>query len=288
MTTGPAASEPAAGVVVPAHDEAAVIGPNLRILLSGADAGELDVVVVANGCHDDTADVARSVDGVRVLEIGEPSKAHALAVGNAASTVFPRVQVDADCRISGGDLLRLVGALTRSGAMAAAPRRTLDLAGSSWPVRAYYRVWEQLPQVRNGLFGRGVIALSEAGQERIDRLPQVMSDDLAVSEAFAPHERLVVADAVVVVCAPRRIGDLLRRRIRVATGVSQADQLGVRRPGSATSVRMLARLALRCPRLAPSVPVFLAIGVVARWRSHRAVRAGDYSTWLRDESSRAT
>lgn len=277
-----------AGVVIPAHDEAAVLAGNLRRLLAGLEPGRLDVVVVCNGCTDDTAAVARAVPGVRVIEIAEASKTLAVAAGNAACTTFPRVHLDADCAIGGADVLRLVAALDAPGVLAVAPERVLDVDGCGWLVRQFYRVWEALPQVRQGLFGRGVFVLSEEGQRRVDALPRVMSDDLAVSEAFAPHERLVVAGALVVVRAPRRLGDLVRRRARVATGVSQADQLGVRRPGSATSVRVLARLALRQPRLAPGVPVFLAVGVVARLRSRRAVRAGDYSTWLRDESSRAT
>jgi hypothetical protein len=275
-----------AGVVIPAHEEAAVIECNLRLLLSGVEPGALEVVVVANGCTDDTAEVARSVDGVRVVEIEEPSKTRALAVGNAALDLFPRVQLDADCAIAGPDVLRLVDSLASPGIKAAGPARRVDLSRSSGLVRAYYRVWERLPHVRQGLFGRGVIALSQEGQARVDALPPMMSDDLAVSEAFSPRERMVVDAAVVVVRAPRTFGDLLRRRIRVATGNTQADREGVRPPGAGTSIRMLVRLGLADPKLAPDLLVFLATTVVARSMSRRRVRAGDYSTWLRDESSR--
>ncbi|GGU07134.1 hypothetical protein GCM10007979_00900 [Nocardioides albus] len=277
---------PAAGVVIPAHDEAAVIERNLRLLLSGVEPGVLEVVVVANGCSDDTAEVARSVGGVRVVEIEEPSKARALMVGNAALNLFPRVQVDADCAIAGPDVLRIVESLARPGIQAAGPARRVELSRSSRLVRAYYRVWERLPHVRQGLFGRGVIALSEEGQARVDGLPPMMSDDLGVSEAFSPEERVVVDSAVVVVRAPRTFGDLIRRRIRVATGNTQADREGVRPPGAGTSIMMLVRLGLADPKLAPDLLVFLGTTVVARSMSRRRVRAGDYSTWLRDESSR--
>lgn len=273
------------GVVIPAHDEAAVIGANLRLLTAGVEPGRLDVVVVCNGCHDDTAAAARSVAGVRVLEIPEASKSAAVAIGNQATSVFPRVHLDADCAISGQDVLRLAAALG-TGVLAASPARRLELGRSSWFVRSYYRVWEQLPQVRAGIFGRGVFALSAAGQARVDALPQVMSDDLAVSDAFGDDERRIVPEAVVTVRAPRTARDLIRRRVRAATGNRQAGELGVRRPGSATSMRTLARMAVRDPRLAPRIPVFLGTGLLARWMSRRAVRAGDYTTWLRDESSR--
>ena len=55
-------------VVIPAHDEEAVVGRCLAALLDGARPGELDVVVVCNGCTDATADIARGFGrGVRVV-----------------------------------------------------------------------------------------------------------------------------------------------------------------------------------------------------------------------------
>jgi hypothetical protein len=275
-----------ASVVIPAHDEAQVIGATLRSLLDRAGAGRLEVVVVCNGCTDDTAEVARGFDGVRVIEIAEPSKARATAVGNRAVTGFPRVHLDADVTISGADVIALARAV-RGGVHAAAPGRLVPLRDSSWPVRSYYRVWEQLPQVRDGLFGRGVVALSEEGQKRVDALPRVMSDDLAFSEAFAASERRVVADATVVVHPPRTTADLLRRRVRVITGNAQAADLGIQSRSSVTTPAVLARMALRDPRIGVRMPVFLGIVLAARRKSRNALRSGDYTTWLRDESSRA-
>jgi hypothetical protein len=108
-----------------------------------------------------------------------------------------------------------------------------------------------------------------------------------MSEVFEPGERRVVPTARAEVRAPGTLGDLLRRRVRVATGNAQAGRAGVRRPESSTSGRTLVRLALREPALAPRLPLFVLVGVVARLQARRAVRAGDFTTWLRDESSRA-
>ena len=275
----------AASVVIPAHNEAQVVEDTLRTLVGDVPAGTFDVVVVCNGCTDDTAARARAVAGVRVFEIAEPSKARAVVVGNRATTVFPRVHLDADVAISGADVLKLVEPIRAGTALATGPRRVLPTAGCSWVVRAYYRVWQGLPEVRAGLFGRGVVALSAAGQARVDLRAGMMNDDLAMSEAFLPTERRVVDAATVVVHPPRTTADLILRRTRVATGNTQAGDLGVRRT-SGTSLAALARLAVRDPAVAVRVPVFLAVGLVARRRSRRAVRAGDYTTWLRDESSR--
>jgi glycosyl transferase family 2 len=279
---------PLGSVVIPAHDEAGVIGRTLAGLTTGVAPGALDIVVVCNGCADDTSSIARAVPGVRVMEIPEPSKALAVAAGNRSTGVFPRVHLDADVEITGTDVLSLVAALRDRGVLAAGPRRQVALEHSSWPVRAYYRVWNELPQVQRGRFGRGVFALTEEGQARVDALPAVLGDDLAISEVFADHERLVVEEANAVVHPPRTLSDLVKRRTRIATGNAQATDLGLRRRQSVTTLRTLLRVGLRRPRAGLCLPVFLAVSVLAKHHARRTVRAGDFTTWLRDESSRAS
>lgn len=275
-----------ASVVIPAHNEAATIGRNLRALREGTGS-DLDVVVVCNGCTDRTADEARAADpSARVIEIPQPSKVEAVRVGNAATDVFPRIHLDADIELNGAAALRLIEPIARDEVLATAPRRDVPRTGCSRWVRWYYDVWEALPQVESGLFGRGVVVLSEQGQARVAALPRMMSDDLGMSDSFSSEERRVVPSAVAVVHPPRTVRDLVRRRIRIATGNAQAGQLGVRRPGSRTSARTLAGLAVTRPGLALRLPVFVAVHVAARLGARGALRSGDFTTWQRDESSR--
>ncbi len=282
----PASSDGRVSVVIPAHNEAATITRTLGVLRDGA-AGPLEVIVVCNGCTDTTPDIARAATPpVRVIEIEQPSKAEAVQAGNAAAEAFPRVHLDADVELSAASLRALVAPLVAGEAMATAPRRDLPRTGCSPLVRWYYDVWEQLPQVHAGLFGRGVVALSEEGQARVSALPRVMSDDLAMSEAFTEAERRVVEGSVVIVHPPRTMRDLLRRRVRVVTGNKQADDTDTRSGESATSVSTLLTLARQQPRLVPRLPVFLGVTVLARLLARRAIRTGDVTTWQRDESSR--
>ena len=276
-----------ASVVIPAHNEAATIGRNLTALRGGTRGEDLDVVVVCNGCTDRTAEVARAADPrARVIEIAQPSKAEAVRVGNAATDVFPRIHLDADIELDGAAALRLLEPIARAEVLATAPRRDVPRTGCSPWVRWYYDVWEALPQVQSGLFGRGVVVLSEEAQARVAALPRMLGDDLAMSDSFGAHERRVVPGAVAVVHPPRTVRDLVRRRIRVATGNAQAEQLGVRRPTSRTSPRTLLGLAAERPGLVLRLPVFVAVHVAARLGARRALRAGDFTTWQRDESSR--
>ncbi|MEV8560855.1 glycosyltransferase [Streptomyces sp. NPDC051917] len=277
-------------IVIPAHNEARVIGRLLDSLLADSPEDETDIVVVCNGCTDDTARIAAARGPrVRVVETPVPSKHAALRAGDDHARGFPRLYVDADVVITDADVRALTEPLTddTSGILATAPERQIPLAACAWPVRAYYRVWQRLPAVREGLFGRGVIAVSQAGQARIAALPPLMADDLAASLAFAPGERLVVRAASVVIQPPRTWGDLIKRRVRAAVSTAQVEQhQGPEQASARTSKADLKDLLRREPRLFAGVVVFVGAAVAARRKARKAIRAQDFGTWLRDESSR--
>lgn len=276
----------AASVVVPAHDEAAVIGRLLDGLTRGGGP-VLEIVVVCNGCTDDTEAIAAEFrPAVRVVSLPDASKRLALRRGDHDAVSYPRFYVDADVELTAADIAVMIEALRHSGVMAIAPDRVIPMDGVARPVRWYYDVWERLPQVRTGLFGRGVIGVTEDGNERLRSLPPMMGDDLVASEAFAPGERTVAAAATVIVRPPRTTRDLYRRRVRAATGNSQADASGLRNQGSVTVWSDLVSIGRREPTLIPKLPVFVAFAVASRIGASRALRRGDFDTWRRDDSSR--
>jgi hypothetical protein len=285
---GFAERQPVTSVIIPAHNEGQVIG-RLLSRLAAAPPGELDVIVVANGCTDNTVEVAEAFSPpVRVLTIGSASKPEALAAGDRAACGFPRVYLDADVEIGSEDLRGLAEELERPGVLAAAPEREFTMAGRSWTVRWFYDVWIQLPEVRGGLFGRGVIAVSEEGHKRVSGLQPVIADDLAVSLAFTPEERAIASQTRVLIHPPRTFSDLLRRRVRIAEGISQlgrtegmphADASRTRAPSLITLTRWNPRMVLR-------VGLFLLVGMTARVLAARSAMRNDYSVWHRDESSR--
>ena len=77
-------------IVIPAHNEGRVIRRLLEQLINGADPGEMDIIVIANGCTDDTAEVAASFGAaVRVLTL-PACKQNALTAGDRAAPPAPR------------------------------------------------------------------------------------------------------------------------------------------------------------------------------------------------------
>jgi hypothetical protein len=275
-------------IVIPAHNEEQVVGRLLGQLVSSAEEGELDIVVVANGCTDNTAEVAASFGPlVRALSIPVASKREALDTGNRAAEGFPRLYVDADVELRTEDARELCQALQRPGVLAAGPERKLAMTARRWPIRWYYDVWARLPEVRHGLFGRGVIGVSEAGYARIAAMPPVLADDLAASLVFSPGERMIVPGAMVTVHPPRTFADLLRVRTRAAMGVNQIEHTEAA-PDSTARTRPadLLTMARRDPRLAPRVALFLGVALLARARARRLEMRHREPEWLRAESSR--
>ncbi len=97
-------------IIIPAHNEEAVIERTLRAVLADA-VEDLEVVVIVNASTDATADIARSVDpGINVLETQTPGKCNALNLGEATLASFPRVFLDADIQLLPGSLSKLLNA----------------------------------------------------------------------------------------------------------------------------------------------------------------------------------
>jgi glycosyltransferase involved in cell wall biosynthesis len=275
-------------VVIAAHNEAAVIGRCLDALLADAHPGEIDVTVVANGCTDDTVAVAGSRPGVRVLDLAKPGKAGALNAGDAAAGGFPRIYLDADIVLSTAAVRALTEVL-EAGAPSATVGRELELDGRPLLVKAYFAIHGRLPVMRDGLFGRGVVALSKEGRSRFDRFPELVADDLFLDSQFSREEKAHVNAYSARVATPRRTGDLIRRLVRVRGG-NAAMRAAAARGEITVPVRAAARsswlrdVVLPRPWLAPAAVCYVAITV---WAALAAKRAGDGgAAWGRDESSR--
>ncbi len=99
-------------IIIPAHNEAARIDATLQAVLSSIGDEGVQVIVVCNGCNDDTADRARQyAPRVCVLETTVASKTNALNLGDEAASSFPRIYLDADVIVSKSLVSDLVRAL---------------------------------------------------------------------------------------------------------------------------------------------------------------------------------
>lgn len=275
-------------VIIAAHNEEAVIGACLDALLQQTvQLDPRDIVVSANACTDATVAVALA-RAVQVVERPQPGKAAALNAAELVADGYPRIYLDADIVAPANAVADLTAAVAGAlGVLAAVPRRRLNTSGRSWLVRAYFSINERLPAFTDGLFGRGMIAVSAEGRARFDVFPEMVADDLFLDSLFSAAEKATVATVEVVVEAPFTTGDLMRRLVRVRRGNSQmrdAARSGkVKQPVRASDRRAWVRVVARDPRLIIAAIPYVAITLIA---ARRARQTGSSSDWGRDESTR--
>ena len=92
-------------VIIPAHNEAGYIGACLDALLASENViSQVEVVVVTNGCTDNTALVARAFEEraghlgwvLKVIELEHGGKMGALNAGDQQAMFGTRMYLDAD------------------------------------------------------------------------------------------------------------------------------------------------------------------------------------------------
>jgi glycosyltransferase involved in cell wall biosynthesis len=279
-------------VVIPAHDEASVIGRLLEALTTDPRGHELELVVVANGCTDATARVAASYGAtVTVVVIDEASKIAALEAGDQAATVFPRAYVDADVVLGVEALLALADELERpGGALVASPRLEVDTVGAAWAVRQHYRVWELTDYRRTGHIGSGVYALSADGRRRFGRWPRVIADDRFVQQLFHPRQRRTLDEHAFTVRSARTLRAHLRRSTRIARGNLELPgelQHAAAPLGGARAANLVRRVLVR-PDLWSAFAVYAITSTLPRLTARRQVAERTEPLWARDDTTRVT
>ena len=184
---------------VPSYNEENYIAACLQALVAqaGLPAGHgIEVIVAANGCKDRTVEIARSFeDALReqgfaplVLDIAEPGKMNALNTAERQAGFADRAFLDADVILSPTFLAELAEAFREEDPVYVGG--TVEIPRSpSWVTRAYAKVWQNLPFVRDGVPGIGFYAFNAAGRARWAEFPPIYSDDRFVRLQFAPSER---------------------------------------------------------------------------------------------------
>ncbi|MEN8216559.1 MAG: glycosyltransferase [Pseudomonadota bacterium] len=276
-------------IIIPAHNEERVIGRCLTTLLQNLNPEEADIIVVCNGCTDQTAKVVQSTAReIQLLETPVASKANALNLGDEHANGFPRFYIDADIMISGEDVKKLAQALKKDSLLAASPVMKMELKERPWVIKAFYQIWCRLPYVTQGTIGGGVYALSKKGKERFEKFPEITADDAFIRFLFSPSERGVVRSAAVTVFPPRCLSDLIRIRIRNDFGNYELKktfpELAARYDESnigGTFFSLFKKISLW-----PALLVYTSISIYSRLGGMCKFWFGDRQYWNRDESSR--
>jgi glycosyltransferase involved in cell wall biosynthesis len=114
-------TDPEFSVIIPArNEELSIPGAIASVLKQGSEDGKVEVIVVANGCTDGTAAVARALGApspgvcLTVIEESEPGVARAKNIGAVAARGRWLIFLDADSRLEPG-LLSAIQARIEAG-----------------------------------------------------------------------------------------------------------------------------------------------------------------------------
>ncbi len=289
-------SEPAAfTIIIPAHNEEAVIARCLNTLLADApeNASRAQIIIAANGCSDQTVALAKeSAPEALLLDIAEGSKTKAMNAAGAKALHHPRIYLDADVQVSYASLAALAKVLREPGVMAASPAIRMDLSRSNWLVRAYYRVWLTQPYVQRAMVGSGCFGISHEGYEAIGDFPPITGDDIWVHSRFTEAERRNVSEdedgnpVFFTVSPPRRAIDQIRVETRRRLGNEEVLSLHPSPHHRGSNQAGDLKTALNNGASHLDIVIYLSIKAIARLRGRWTKWRGRKIAWERDLAAR--
>ena len=274
-------------ILIPAHNEANVIARCLTQLVDGFTRENFEIIVVCNGCDDNTADIVRSISNkIICLETYVKSKTYALNYGEKYAHFFPRIYQDADVIVT----LETIDALCeklKEGYLALSPTVKMNFSTSSYFVRAYYDIWLSLPYCEAGMIGAGVYALSEKGRMQFESFPEIIADDEFVRLHFNDNERTKLSSHFSYVSSPKRIEGLIRIKTRSRLGGYQLrnkfpELVNKNKHNYNTVIKQYIFNVKSWPRFA----IYLYVNIFTRIRAKRLLAKNNYS-WERDDTSRS-
>lgn len=276
-------------IIIPAYNEASLLVGTLNHILEDDVLLNCEIIVVCNGCSDNSAEIInsfaannsetldrKSID-LKLLNENKPSKTNALNVGISASIFNIKVLLDADIKVSGHCIKALVDALDTKGLMAMSPRVIFDTARSSNLVKKYYKV-EQHSKYNQELRLSNVIALSEQGIILLGQFPDVIADDEYLRRQFNNKQYSVLSSESFIFEAPKDLKNLINVLSRVERGNLQLNQLGV-------CAKEATRGKMQNNHFIDKV-VFSSVKLVAKVLARFQYYFGDKTKWQRDLSTR--
>lgn len=274
-----------ATIIVPAHNESTVIKDCLDSIVD--QKGVDQVIVVCNGCTDDTVDIVRqNYPDVRCLDIEKPSKTNALNEAEKYILSYPVFYIDADTILSPNTVFHIAQALENSPIMLAAPTPDVDTSQSTWAVKQFYKIWLNLPYINDGVIGTCSFILTEKGRSRFDKFPDIINDDGFVRCCFDTHERANIPGCKINIRAPKNLYSLIKIKTRARLGNMQLNALKLcMKPKKANYSNAMKKKIFSKDVF--SAVVYIGIVMVIRLRAYFQFQRLDHNyRWEKDLSTR--
>jgi len=278
-----------ATIIVPAHNEAAVIRACLDSIVS--QQGIDHIIVPCNGCTDNTVDIVKqNYPQVVCLDINKPSKTNALNIAEDKAkelgVTYPIFYIDADTQLSKNCIFDITQAMeSNTELLLTAPTPIISTEKSSWLVKTYYAVWINLPYIKEGVIATCSFIVSEKGRQRFDKFADVIGDDGFIRCHFKNTEIANVNTSNIFITAPRDIYSLIKIKTRARLGNMEllarkkCPIVEAKNYGGVMKSRLLSREFL-------ATSIYIMIALVIRVRAQLQFKKLDSYQWEKDISSR--
>ena len=272
-----------ATVIIPAHNEETVISQCLDGIIR-QDSVET-IIVACNACTDNTAEIVKNYKNVRCLELVRASKVNAINEAEKYVTSYPVFYIDADTVLENGAIKEITRAMEDNNLLLASPSPIVNVSSSSWIVRAFYRVWLNLPYIKEGVVATCSYVIARKGRDRFLRFPEIISDDGFVRGHFEVSEMANVSSARIFINAPKDLLSLIKIKTRARLGNIQLLKLNccpVSHTGKYKALPLHEWLAFSPVDLS----IYVLIQLIIRFRAANQFKQIDDYQWERDSTSR--
>lgn len=277
-----------ATIIVPAHNEASVIEDCLNSIIN--QKGVDHIIVPCNGCTDDTVEIVNAkFPTVICLDIEKPSKTNALNVAEEKAqelgVSFPIFYIDADTQLSDNAIPHITAMMENSDTLLSAPTPIIDTSKSSWLVKTYYKVWINLPYIKEGVIATCSFIVSKEGRSRFEKFADVIGDDGFIRCHFKNKEISNIEGAEIYIRAPKDIFSLVKIKTRARLGNmeliarNKCPVIEKKNYGNVMKSRLFSKYFLQ-------TTIYILIALVIRVRANlQFKKLADYK-WEKDNSSR--
>ncbi len=278
-----------ATVIVPAHNEASVIQNCLDSIIN--QDGVDQIIVPCNGCTDNTVDIVKqNYPQVICLDIEKPSKTNALNVAEKKAkelgVSYPIFYIDADTQLSENCIKTITQTMQDNDELLlSAPTPIINTDKSSWLVKTYYKVWLQLPYIKEGVIATCSFIVSEKGRKRFDKFADVIGDDGFIRCHFKNSEIANIEGAEIYITAPKDIYSLIKIKTRARLGNMEliarkkCPILEAKHYGNVMKSRLFSH------EFIPT-SIYILIAMIIRIRAKLQFNKLDSYQWEKDTSSR--
>lgn len=276
-----------ASIIIPAHNEAAVIERCLDSLIEQKNISQ--IIVACNGCTDNTADIVKQnyghLSNLICLDIEKPSKTNALNEAEKYIVDFPVFYIDADTKLSDNAISVISQKMQEQHIHLSAPTPIINTEHSSWLVKQYYKIWQSLPYIKAGVIATCSFVVSQKGRQRFENFPDVINDDGYIRCQFKANEISNIDGSEIYIQAPKDIFSLIKIKTRARLGNMQLNRLNLCTYPAEKAYASSMKSKLFSKDFIATI-VYYSIAIVIRFRAARQYSKINQYTWEKDNSSR--